>query len=557
MELIQVPVFWEGQNNPEYLHVLNEYLTLTKLPNTEFIGGMPVTLENDCFKQLFRIHDQKLVYYITLKVDGERYLLFLSSNGVYFIDRSLNFYFFQLPDGQRLPRITTKPFLFDGELVKFKNDTFEFLIFDVLFYNGESFMEKNYYTRYDLVNYCIDNLFKEYPSGNLIFSSKQWFPVTDILKTDDIYDYVNNSTNKSRKNKLVADGLILQPFDTPYVAVTPWNRHDNVQFKWKPLEHQTMDFKIKIIKPNEWQLLTKADYPFTIPGSGTPATYKPTDANKRNIFDGDVAEFTYRSGKFKLIRSRPNKTANSLGSIMSIWNFINSPFTLDKIKPAMEHNLKNILSVFSTNYLITCILKNGLIFNKNEIKNIKSVYDNFQNGLELEFRIIKKGKKDSSVDKFTFYYLLDYLSKNFNESISNTTVDTVKDNNKSTYTLDGKLITNQTKTRITQIFSDNSKFFNLQFKLALSNETVSNVIIPFKSNNIRIKNRHSFNINSLWRLDCTIVKSGYSSIADAESKNETYEIECEYLGPSDINFDTFLKSISQIFILILQNTTYC
>jgi len=142
LELVQVPVFWEGQNNPEYIRNLNDYLLLTKKYQTkqfgEFIGGMPVTLENNCFKPLLRTDsDNNFVYNITLKLDGERYLLFLNYSGeLYFIDRSLNFYFFII-NGNRFPRIDptiVKPFLLDGELTN-TGGLYEFFLFDILFFN--------------------------------------------------------------------------------------------------------------------------------------------------------------------------------------------------------------------------------------------------------------------------------------------------------------------------------------------------------------------------------------------------------------------------------------
>jgi hypothetical protein len=73
-------------------------------------------------------------YAMTLKVDGERFLLFLESNGIlYFIDRSMNFYYFMNDDQtDRLIPLGLKPFLFDGELV-FHKTFYEYLIFDCLF----------------------------------------------------------------------------------------------------------------------------------------------------------------------------------------------------------------------------------------------------------------------------------------------------------------------------------------------------------------------------------------------------------------------------------------
>ena len=130
LEVVKIPVFWENQNNPEYLRIRNDYLLLTKQyqikENGEFIGGMPVTLENDCFKPLLRTDsNNRFAYNMTLKLDGERYLLFLNYYGeFYLVDRNINFYYFAI-EGNRLPRIdpaVVKPFLLDGELIKHSND---------------------------------------------------------------------------------------------------------------------------------------------------------------------------------------------------------------------------------------------------------------------------------------------------------------------------------------------------------------------------------------------------------------------------------------------------
>ena len=114
-------------------------------------------------------------------------------------------------------------------------------------------------------------------------------------------------------------------------------------------------------------------------------------------------------------------------------------------------------------------------------------------------------------------------------------------------------------------FSEPSKLFNLQFKLSLAREIKNSTIIGTEfiregkksNNNIRMKKRYSFDIRGIWRIDATIVKSGFS-IQEVQSKNETYEIECEFIGNiSNIKFDNFLKSFSNIYILILQNSSYC
>jgi hypothetical protein len=339
-----------------------------------------------------------------------------------------------------------------------------------------------------------------------------------------------------------------------------------------------MDFKIKVLKPNFWQLLTKSNFPFTMPGSGEPASYKPTDTVKKTFVDGDVAEFSFNKGTFKLVRARPNKTANSVGAIMSILKFIYNPFTLDYLKPMLEvltgksTNIKNLISKYTASDLVLCSLKSSLVFTKNEINNIKKIYERLVPGLELEFRIIKKGKKGEGVDQGTFNYLLEFLIANYPFELSETIDASVQKQNRSEPTFRstyrtfedlerGNSMNNQMKTSLVRPFvSDDSKFFNLIFKLALSEELPTTKVIGLKTgdtnNNIRIKKRYSFQIGGVWRIDATVVKSGYS-IKDVMEKNETFEVECEFIGQTNISFQSFLKSFSNLYILILQNTNYC
>lgn len=587
-QLLQIPAFWGEGNNPEYINALNDYLFITKqyqIPSSrEFIGGMPVTLENDCFKQLLRVDvDNKFVYNMTLKVDGERYLMFLTTYGqLYFIDRRLNFYIFIKKDGTRLPKIdpeVLKPFLFDGELIQFKSNSYEFLLFDVLFYQGESFIEQNYHVRLDVISQGYSKvLYGFFQSVGLGISIKKWFPITDVMNGS-IYSFIEHETNIGRREKLKADGLILQPFDTPYVVSGPWNKFNNVQFKWKPANEQTMDFKIKIESPNKWVLLTRSGYPFTMPVTGVPAVCKPTDANKRDFADGDVAEFLFnpKTELFKIIRARPNKDANSKDTVLSIFSFINNPFTLDQLAPVFESmlsgkNLKKVLLGLSRSKLILAALSfKGSFFTKHEVNNIKTFYEAYNQGKqELEIRLVKKGKKDSSVDKSIFNYLLESLNVN---KIKTFTIDvSARGEDFASYRssfnsfedlTSGKSTLNETKSSIMRPYlSQENKVTNILFKLALSEETKTSRVTPLVSvidgkrvhNLIRIKDRTSFDIGS-WRIDLTAVKSGFS-IDEANSKPEVYEIECEYIG-TKVPFEQFLASFNQIYILILENSGYC
>jgi len=588
--------------NQEYLFLRNEYLTLISVVPTEvdeeFIGGMPVQLEKDCVKEIIKQKN----YVMTLKVDGERFLMFLSSNGIiYFIDRSVNFYYIMNDSfTDRLAPLNVKPFLFDGELVTHKT-FYEYLIFDVLFYDNISFIEKLYNIRYDVCNHALMHVFNNYMKSvtkQMIITLKIWYPVSIIETVNNIYDYIIRETNKLRpkESKLEADGIILQPWDTVYVPYGPWNKYNNVQFKWKPSDQLTIDFKIKIISQNEWVLLTKTDQPFNInqiDADPIPATCIPSDAQKIKYHDNEVVEFKYKKtgnpngNLFIPMRSRNEKEANGLSTIMSTLCVIRNPFTLDILKPAIkflnsgsDKITKEYLNIFSESDLILCITSN--FFNKHEQKEIKKVYDRYiiePKPVEMEFRIFKVGKKGKTLDKFTFYYLQDYLINNFKFNIINT-VDITENKTikatkyRSTYknlqnAYNGQSITNEYKNKIINYtlepkFKEKKLYNNLTFKLELANEVPTNKIIKLKSlfagkmtnNLIRVKNRYSFSINNLWKIDLTKVLSAYSP-ETLKEKNETFELECEYIGNESVPFELFIKSMSNLYKLILSNSNYC
>ena len=588
----------------------------------QFIGGMPVQLQKDCMGQLLRgTSYQKLIYGITLKVNGVRHLMFLSKTGnLYFIDRITNFYYFKRPDGLVVNFAPTNfPFLFDGELVLHKNGQWEFLVFDVIFYQDKgviyNWISNNYYDRLHIMDRAVNDLsnFKD-----IFITLKTWFPIETIKATNNIYKHVIDLTNKERNGKpvLEEDGLILQPFDGNYITFREWNVFNNVQFKWKPPEQLTVDFKIKFNPDNkkQWWLLTKSEQNYDVKqpnGETVHAIIIPTETDLRKYKENDIVECKLKEkglnpqrNIFTPILKREDKTeGNSLQTIMSTMEAVIKPFTLDILKPAINAILTNtheeeILKFYNVSKLILCSI--DMFFTESEISEIKKVYniycgnvsfgrigDTFEDKLlelkkplkisgdyELEFRIypyIKKGKKEN-ITKFTYFYLLDFLMKsglkfNYNFSIDIILNDTFKDETyRSTYTnFELKKPINQIKRKIKEYrakpTNDKQLFNNLTFKLSLSTESSSPVTVGLKSqlhdkvvyNTIRVKQRHSFH-TELWRLDITRV---ITTMNIKDLTNETYEIECEYTGSNKIPFQTFIKSMNDIYKLILHNTSYC
>ena len=618
---IQVPVNIEKEingrkvivPNQEYLQVKNEYFQLIKdVPNEnsgeEFIGGMPIQLEKGCLKELII----KKTYLMTLKVDGERFLLFLTSQGyLYLIDRSMNFYFFIDNNGEgRLRVLNMKPFLFDGELIQHPGH-YEYLIFDTLFYDAKEYISKPYSERYAVAKFALSKVLKRYfkrATNQIIVTLKTWYRLYTVMLSNDVYDYITKETNKDREKgtKLKADGLILQPFDTPYVPFGPWNKYNNVQLKWKPSDQLTIDFKIKVISTNEWNLLTKTDQPYMInqeDGDPIPATCIPSELQREKYYDGDVVEFKFKQtgnpngNLFVPVRSRNEKDANSLGTIKSTMCVINDSFTLELLKPAIRFLNSNdktkmdksFLNIFSVSDLILCLIPQ--FFTKSEQKEMKKIYDTFikaseEGTVELEFRLFKYGKTGKGLDKFTFYYLQDYLKRMYSFTIEETIdilankanqvgAESISGKNRSTYKnlmkdiYEKRPISNDYKEKIKNYTHEptNPKeklYNNITFKMEVAKEVKTDKVVGLKSiyrgkstnNLIRFKERYGFKISPLWRIDLTKVVSAYS-LETLPEKNETFECECEFIGPVTTPFEVFIESFSDLYKRILSNTNYC
>ena len=59
------------------------------------------------------------------------------------------------------------------------------------------------------------------------------------------------------------------------------------------------------------------------------------------------------------------------------------------------------------------------------------------------------------------------------------------------------------------------------------------------------------------REDISVNKKVISTYNINEIKNETYEIECEYIGENSVPFDKFISSLSNLYMFLLNNSSYC
>lgn len=608
-------------NNQVYYNIKLEYFELInryrEKMDDEFIGGMPIQLEGSCSKQLLRIKNNQLVYSVTLKVDGERFLMFIDKQSmVYLIDRSTNIFYFETSTPKEFFKANGVPVKFpglkstiiDGELVKHADGSFEYLIFDILFYQGKSVMGLSFNDRYLESKKAIDIIHKTVIQ-EFKCSLKMWFSITEILNSNNLYKRISQLTNKPRKiNKLIADGLIFQPNDTSYIPFREWNGYNNVQFKWKPPEKLTVDFKINAISDKKWILLTSTDQPYNISqpqGNPLPATCIPTEEDLKKYRHGEVVEFRYKlrgnpkHNLFTTEKSRNEKKANGYRTIMSTLNAIKENFKIESMVPAFKalttapftkESVSTILDFYSESDLILWSLnfEKEMFFSEQEIENIQEIYDVLVENPKYEFecRLYNftqpKGKAKSGpivMNKGVFFYLLDFCYQNFPMQSENTIDVYLNDlsNGKyrSTYRsiqdiYSKRPITNITKTNVKSYVlkptHPNKKLYNnLNVKFSLSKEQENDQVVGLRStlpdgkpvqNNIRIKTRKMFKVNDNWRIDFTRIKTSYE-ISDILEKNEILELEIEFINKSIPPFDEFIKSLNDLYVILLNNSGYC
>lgn len=226
--------------NSETANMQSEYNRLTGTDN-KFIGLKPITVTPDNKKDV-NLSQQE--YSVTLKADGERYLLFVSKQ-IYFISMNMKFIDTGLSIESNLAEINYT--ILDGEYLKEKN---EYLIFDIFYYKGQDVRKFNLKERINMMNEFEESIKKLGASGSI--KSKHNFiqnrPTLDIHCKKYYFESEEGTDLKTLTNNLLEisssssdsgykyDGVIFTP-NTPYVS-------DIKIYKWKKHEDNTIDFYI-------------------------------------------------------------------------------------------------------------------------------------------------------------------------------------------------------------------------------------------------------------------------------------------------------------------------
>eukprot|EP00899_Mesostigma_viride_P025155 jgi/Mesvir1/5824/Mv26558-RA.1 len=209
-----------------------------------FPGSQPVSLDNQNFWE----HISSKYYYVTWKADGTRYMLLITNDGAYVIDRTFTFRRMQL----RFPRRKLREgdpaahhhyTLLDGEMVLDKVDASgklerRYLIYDMMMLNMEPIVNLPFSKRWQMI---LDEVIMprkqdavetryDYDAEPCRVRRKDFYPLAHTEKI--LRDFIPSLPHE-------ADGLIFQGWDECYVP-----RTSQELLKWKYAHMNSVDFLI-------------------------------------------------------------------------------------------------------------------------------------------------------------------------------------------------------------------------------------------------------------------------------------------------------------------------
>ncbi|MBA0848723.1 hypothetical protein Goshw_006212 [Gossypium schwendimanii] len=244
--------------------------------HAQFPGSHPVSLNRDNLQLL-----RQRYYYATWKADGTRYMMLITIDGCYLIDRSFNIRRVQM----RFPCWHNKGVggmshhltLLDGEMIidtlpDSRKQERRYLIYDMMVLNNEPIIERPFYERWKMLEKEVIEP-RNYERHN-IYQGRNPYYRFDLepfrVRRKDFW--LLSTVNKVLKEFIPklsheADGLIFQGWDDPYVPRT----HEGL-LKWKYAQLNSVDFLFEIGSDDREQLFLH-------------------ERGRKKLMEGNTAEF--------------------------------------------------------------------------------------------------------------------------------------------------------------------------------------------------------------------------------------------------------------------------
>uniref|UniRef100_A0A0N5AHZ1 mRNA-capping enzyme n=1 Tax=Syphacia muris TaxID=451379 RepID=A0A0N5AHZ1_9BILA len=307
-----------------------------------FPGCQPVSMECTPEKNNMQLIVQN-EYLFSWKADGVRYLVLINDEDkVFAFDRDNNV--FRIPDVTFLcarKNRHLKSTLVDAEMIidKVKGQNGKeiqvprLLIYDVIRIDGVDTKDWNFKKRMDCIyKEIIAPRTKAMESGRILRDSepisiriKDFWPLRQVRKVFDP-KFLNAVGHD-------IDGLIFQPVNEPYRP----GRLDTL-LKWKPSTHNSIDFKLKIVREERpGELPEYVGYLYVQHEKDPVDKMKAT--KKLLPYDNKIIECRYANNKWEFMRERTDKSLpNSRATAQSVFNSIRNPITKDFLIDFIERN---------------------------------------------------------------------------------------------------------------------------------------------------------------------------------------------------------------------------
>ena len=415
-----------------------------------------------------------------------------------------------------------------------------------------------------------------YESGN----PRAYFQENLVKFRKTLYDLINEHvrTKQMYSAELInvtLDGLIFTPFDTEYVINGPWKKFLNVQYKWKPVDEQSIDFAISK-EQGKYVLKVRKGANLTIFTQNVNQKYVPAEVSKTTIEniskskiqDGTIGEFVYDTNakQFNLLRLRKDKTSpNSLSTAINVMNAIKNPVDLEIIKKFFiinklnEVGLKQLLRYMSKSQMLRCMINNNKIelFNEEIKQQLLTQISNFKknnnNELEIRFGTIEPSKFQTNLSFNLYKQIMDVISliyKNVQVEYS-IFYDLYQGDTRTRYLYLQDLgsttkLASIKKETIENINLDMKYIYNIDLRFALSNEKPDGNVVTKENADLTLeKKRFSFNFD-IFSLDLTEIIKLNNEVREAPK----YQVELEIKNRSLPN-EVILKKITEVLQIIM------
>ncbi|XP_075213048.1 RNA guanylyltransferase and 5'-phosphatase mRNA capping enzyme [Lycorma delicatula] len=337
---VKDPVFMEGvpgvlpvRNQNRMQNIQRTVQNMCNWDSSGFPGCQPVSMDIENIKLL-----QEKPYRVSWKADGTRYMmLILKENDIFFIDRDNSI--FQV-EGLRFPsrknpqRHLTNTLL-DGEMVIDRHegkDIPRYLVYDVIQCDGIDMSNNRFHPvrltciEIDIIKPRTKAMFEgliNKSSEPFSVRAKQFYPVEmagSLL-----------SEKFSRQLSHEPDGLIFQPTLDPYKA----GQCAEV-LKWKPASHNSVDFRLKIVREEGTGILPKTVGHLYVGGLSKPFAVMKVNSTLKEL-NNKIIECRFENNSWVFMRERTDKSfPNSYNTASAVCLSIQNPVTKEHLLSVID-----------------------------------------------------------------------------------------------------------------------------------------------------------------------------------------------------------------------------